>query len=304
MLPLVVIPLLHIKKNLLESFIDNNFREKVHPVIGSIVYCDLAFNTVEHTGIYVGENQIVHLDGSGVIEKVDPKTFLSRLNGLNTAMSIYVSCIDNNPVGNNIVGQRALSMVGKKRKYSLLSDNCHQFTAGCMLNNFENNYNLFIELKNLTKDYYNCNNFRVWDLNFQNKDFKLDTHITSLSGETEADINSIKIFYVEMFSIILHYTLNQHDILPRDILYFQNILKKMFNLNDISILRRMFELKRVIKKEEIETLLEQLLKDTNTDFLNEIRKSLKQIIEVDKKGDYSKYSDILHILHKLEKENK
>ena len=63
-------------KPIIESFIDNILRDTVKPKIGSIVYCDLCFNTVEHSGVYVGNGEIVHLDGSGVVEKVSAKTFL------------------------------------------------------------------------------------------------------------------------------------------------------------------------------------------------------------------------------------
>lgn len=54
--------------NLRESIIDNVFRAHTSPVIGSVVYCDLLFGYAEHSGIYVGDDKIVHLDGSGLIE--------------------------------------------------------------------------------------------------------------------------------------------------------------------------------------------------------------------------------------------
>ena len=57
---------------LVESFIDNEIRDTVYPVMGSVVYCDLAFGHAEHSGIYIGNDQIVHLDGSGDIEIVTP----------------------------------------------------------------------------------------------------------------------------------------------------------------------------------------------------------------------------------------
>jgi len=33
---------------------------------GSIVYCDLAY-ALEHTGIYINDKKIIHLDGNGSI---------------------------------------------------------------------------------------------------------------------------------------------------------------------------------------------------------------------------------------------
>ena len=82
------IPLLHLGGQFAQSFFDNVFRDLALPTRGSVVYCDLALSTVEHTGIYVGDNKIVHLDGSGLIEVVTPEKFLQRLDGWNTAMSI------------------------------------------------------------------------------------------------------------------------------------------------------------------------------------------------------------------------
>ncbi|HNW16697.1 MAG TPA: hypothetical protein PKM15_08340, partial [bacterium] len=69
--------------NLGKSFVDNVLRDCVYPVKGSVVYCDLAFGSAEHSGIYIGNNEIVHLDGSGNVEIVDPKEFLNRLDGFN-----------------------------------------------------------------------------------------------------------------------------------------------------------------------------------------------------------------------------
>ena len=44
--------------NLAESFIDNVIRDKVTPVPGSVVYCELAY-AVEHSGIYIGDPVIL-----------------------------------------------------------------------------------------------------------------------------------------------------------------------------------------------------------------------------------------------------
>ncbi len=55
--------------NFAESFIDNVFRDKVdEPAIGSVVYCDLVAGFADHSGIYIGNNEIVHLNGDGWVE--------------------------------------------------------------------------------------------------------------------------------------------------------------------------------------------------------------------------------------------
>jgi len=49
---------------------------KVTPRVGSLLYCDLARSVVQHSRIYIGNQQIVHLDGSGLIEIVSLQNFL------------------------------------------------------------------------------------------------------------------------------------------------------------------------------------------------------------------------------------
>lgn len=84
--------------NLIESFIDNvifDFCETMEE--GCIVYCDMY--KFEHSGVYVGDNTIVHLDGNGEILAVSPEEFLDRLGGFNNAITIYTCCVGKKPVG-------------------------------------------------------------------------------------------------------------------------------------------------------------------------------------------------------------
>ena len=152
--------------NLTESFVDNVLKERVKPVVGSVIYCELVFDTASHTGIYVGNNTIVHLDGSGDIEKVSPKVFLDRLDGFNSAISIYVSCKENNPVGNQAIANRALDVVGKKLDYNLAMNNCHKFTSNCITGDFESN-GIFLlqDVKRLASEELEADNWLVWETN-------------------------------------------------------------------------------------------------------------------------------------------
>ena len=147
---------------LLKSFIDNVIRDTVVPVKGSVVYCSL-FEYAEHSGIYIGKNKIVHLDGSGIIEVVSPKEFIERLGGFNTAISIYVSCNGLSATGTNTIARRAKKMVGKGRKYHVILDNCHQFTSGCITGNFENSDNFLWMLKSSANNVLSTNKWRVWN---------------------------------------------------------------------------------------------------------------------------------------------
>ncbi|MCT8088795.1 lecithin retinol acyltransferase family protein [Acinetobacter sp. C_4_1] len=151
------------------SFIDNVFRDKVKPKIGSVVYCGLLLNQVEHSGIYIGYNKIAHLDGSGKIEAVSPEVFLERLNGLNWAISIYVSCKDGKPVGSRGVAERARRKIGRWLKYSVASNNCHMFTSGCLTGKFKNDDGFFCELEQTTERVLDANEWRVWDIPYKKK---------------------------------------------------------------------------------------------------------------------------------------
>lgn len=150
-------------RNVSESFIDNVIRDKVTPVPGSVVYCELAF-AVEHSGIYIGDDQIVHLDGSGEIEVVTPQQFLDHLDGWNNAISIYVSCNDCDHVGSEEVADRARAMIGMKKEYSVATENCHMFTTECLTGVSSVSDNTFISLKKTTRDILNNNTWRVWDV--------------------------------------------------------------------------------------------------------------------------------------------
>ena len=152
---------------LLESFIDNVCRDKVYPVKGSIVYCDLGF-AFEHSGVYVGDGKIVHRDGGGYLAAVSPKTFIDRLDGFNNAISIYVSCHDEDAVGSEKVAKRALAALSDPKLavgYDLLENNCHHFCQYCLTGVEQGLLNYSFEsLQNTMKKVYPFDNWRVWDV--------------------------------------------------------------------------------------------------------------------------------------------
>lgn len=146
------------------GFAHNILLDHVTPEIGSVVHCGLAFNIIDHSGIYIGRNRIIHLDGSGRIEKVSPEQFLNRLDGLNLGVSIYVSCKDGKPIGSKLAAKRAREKLGTNLKYSLHSNNCHMFTSGCLTGNFKNKDRFFNSLTDTTEDVLGSNGWRVWDI--------------------------------------------------------------------------------------------------------------------------------------------
>lgn len=139
--------------------LDKFERKCVKPVIGSVVYCDLFSNLASHSGIYIGSNQIVHLNGKGQVEMVSPERFTAGT----TASTIHVSCCGEKPVGSNIASNRAKKKLNTSRKYNLLFDNCHQFVAGCLTGDFDGNANNFLWILEMTmEEQINFNNWRPW----------------------------------------------------------------------------------------------------------------------------------------------
>lgn len=147
----------------LDSFIDNVCKDTVTPIKGSVVHCGLLFDLVEHSGIYIGDNQIVHLNGNNWIEAVSPDVFLDRLGGGNTAISIYVSCIGTQAVGSKEVAKRAKKRIGDDTTYDVVNNNCHRFSSGCLTGDFENDDWRFSDLETTTRFELGSTEWRVWN---------------------------------------------------------------------------------------------------------------------------------------------
>ena len=157
-----------------KSYVDNLHYSKIFPERGCVVYCNLGLPgmlSTEHTGIYVGDNRIVHLNGKGEVESVNSAEFLSRLGGLNPAISIYVSTkavsyinvplIKEISAGSDIVADRALAQVKNKVKYDLLKNNCNNFTVGCLTGYFNNNSFISKHVKNCAEEILGVTGWRV-----------------------------------------------------------------------------------------------------------------------------------------------
>lgn len=146
-------------KNIAESYIDNVLRDKVEPVRGAVLYCDLFLGYVEHSGIYIGNGLIIHKNSKGLIERVTPEQFISGTS----ALSIYVSSFNNNAVGSEQVASRAESLLNQHQEYNFITRNCHQFCSYCLTGDKEN-YNISLALlKNESANILNSNEWRVWD---------------------------------------------------------------------------------------------------------------------------------------------
>jgi len=149
--------------SLAESVIDNLVRDTVTPVTGSILHCSLY--GAEHSGIYIGEGQIVELQGklsgnSGTISVTNKNGFIKGTN----ALTVYVACYGDGtePIGSQAAAQRAREAIGQRKTYHLFNQNCHMFTSGCITGNFNNDDNLFMELQNTIRQEYGSFNWRAW----------------------------------------------------------------------------------------------------------------------------------------------
>ena len=130
---------------------------------GSVVYQDLdapVFGDLfEHSGIHIGGHEVVSLSGSGKVVKRSTRDFLD--GGSNRF--IWVSCRGAASAGKRIVAERAQAMIGYKRDYNIVFDNCHQFTSGCLTGAFENADNALWMLKTRAENTLRVDNWRVWD---------------------------------------------------------------------------------------------------------------------------------------------
>lgn len=119
-----------------ESFVKNVIMDTVEPKVGSILKVDLKFGDANHTGIYIGNNQVVELyndDGIGKIRIVDPSTFLhGEERGIRTGIYIYCACKGTSVLCSDEIAERAKNAVGDTSRYSLFVGNCHGFTSYCI----------------------------------------------------------------------------------------------------------------------------------------------------------------------------
>lgn len=116
----------------MKYFVDSTIRDKVTPVEGSVLYCDL-WVAVEHSGIYVGDGKISNIEvegmAEGAVRRCSPASFTSKST---LGRKIYVSCDKYGAVGDDNVADYANDKVGERSLYGLVFKNCHQFSQQCV----------------------------------------------------------------------------------------------------------------------------------------------------------------------------
>lgn len=128
----------------------------VAPKPGSIVVCHV-YGVVEHSGIYLGDDIIVELHGSGLIRGISARRFLHGRTGA----TIFVACDNHHqPLQLEAAIDRAASMLFAYRNYHLRNNNCHRFVWWC-LSGQERRLRSFDELNEKLSSRFGCSIF--WD---------------------------------------------------------------------------------------------------------------------------------------------
>ena len=158
----------------IKHWIDSNFRAKVKPVPGSVLYSDL-YLFVEHSGIYLGNREISNISvtgfAEGTVESCGPRSFTDKAV---FSKKIYVSCDGNGAVGSDCVGVEATSHIGERNFYGLIFKNCHAFSTKCLQQSPEDHFTFPFSLesvweptirilKQTAKKKIGATKWRLWD---------------------------------------------------------------------------------------------------------------------------------------------
>ncbi|MCG9696345.1 lecithin retinol acyltransferase family protein [Shewanella sp. Isolate11] len=101
---------------------------KVAPKPGSIVCC-FVFGVIEHTGIWLGEDTLLELHGSGLIRPISSARFLAGRSG----SRIFQACDhQHQPLIADKILIRAEQAIYQYRDYDLFDNNCHRFVWSCV----------------------------------------------------------------------------------------------------------------------------------------------------------------------------
>ncbi|MGL5397543.1 MAG: lecithin retinol acyltransferase family protein [Shewanella sp.] len=102
--------------------------KQVTPQPGSIVCC-YVFGVIEHTGIWLADDCLVELHGSGLVRAVSVKRFLTGRTG----SQIFIACNHlHQPLIANTIVNRAERAIYQYREYDLFDNNCHRFVWSCL----------------------------------------------------------------------------------------------------------------------------------------------------------------------------
>ena len=97
------------------------------PTFGSVICCGIG-GVLDHTGIWVGDNTIIELDGNGLIKPISVARFTKERSGKN----IFVACDSKaQALALPKAAERAIEQIYQIKDYHLIDCNCHQFVWQC-----------------------------------------------------------------------------------------------------------------------------------------------------------------------------
>ncbi len=117
--------------------------------VGSVIICEI-YHLFDHSGIYIGDGQIIELAGSGLVRAVSSQRFLANRSGEH----LMALCNQQGlPVGNLAGAERATGQLFSYQHYDLLHNNCHQF-VGCCLTGQNRQITSFFDLRTELEQFY------------------------------------------------------------------------------------------------------------------------------------------------------
>lgn len=111
------------------------------PRVGTPLLVSLARGSAEHTGIYLGGSRVAELSGDGLLQEVTLSEFVNgqgeAWDNFRSGTRIFSACDDGSgeSVGMPYVADVARLFIQqvKRVKYHLFGNNCHMFTASCVI---------------------------------------------------------------------------------------------------------------------------------------------------------------------------
>ena len=166
------------------------FKDKVKPVPGSVLRCDLCGGVTLfggrlcHTGIYLGKDkvaEIANVGGKAIAQVVDPYDFLNGqgTNFLRTGSNIYVATDgEGRALGSSAVARRGKVIAAHLRKrgeYDLAENNCHTFTVWCVTGEVPDEMQLTdLDVGEALKSAFGCDRITWEPTGFGAGDFSFD----------------------------------------------------------------------------------------------------------------------------------
>ncbi|MGI5869680.1 MAG: hypothetical protein ACOX9C_09600 [Kiritimatiellia bacterium] len=122
----------------IERFVGAIVNASVEPHPGAPLLVNLAV-AIEHSGVYLGDGEVAELHGSGGLRRVSLDTFRDGEDeaGVRTGAFVYAACDrrTGRVLGSEGAARMARAIVEKvgRLDYNILFNNCHLFTATCLL---------------------------------------------------------------------------------------------------------------------------------------------------------------------------